>query len=39
MPENNRRLDQALTEPYPTWNRLRGIDDPERTGGNAPRNG
>ena len=25
--------------PYPTWNRLRGIDDPERTGADAHRNG
>ena len=25
--------------PYPTWNRLRGIDDPERTGGDPHRNG
>lgn len=25
--------------PYPTWNRLRGIDDPERTGSDPHRNG
>lgn len=25
--------------PYPTWNRLRGIDDPERTGADPHRNG
>jgi hypothetical protein len=25
--------------PYPTWNRLRGIDDPQRTGADSHRNG
>jgi hypothetical protein len=25
--------------PYPTWNRLRGIDDPERTGADSHRDG
>lgn len=34
--------DAFVTEdrvPYPTWNRLRGIDDPERTGADPHRNG
>ena len=25
--------------PYPTWNRLRGVDDPDRTGSDPHRNG